>query len=231
MSEFVCDKCNKSFKKQINLTLHIKNKACIKTKCEYCLVVFETDEQVFDHYVRCAAKRDSEKKDIEDIFDKLAELDLKCSRIEAMCGMNEDEIEELRESIEELKKNKNIENGSSHINNGTIINNNITLIGFNKEDIKEHFEFLDLLINHRPENMLKNENINDIINENINKNMEDEPLETRITEAESSEAEEVEEEVEEVKVPEKKKRGRKPKILVKGKNTNTKSKKQKDGDD
>ena len=130
MSDYYCDKCEKTFKRKRNLDYHMKNAVCVdnekKYDCKYCSASFTTKNSMYRHMREyCKIKKDDDMgKDA--ILQRLLQL--------------ETDNLKLQNKVNELSADKTINIGTVNgpVNNGTINNNiMVNVVPFGKEDLSK----------------------------------------------------------------------------------------------
>ena len=132
MTDFTCDKCNKTFASKRNMKYHIKNKVCERQGryvCDKCNKELSSSSSLYRHKTKACKKQSTDE-------DQKAEL-LKL-------------IEDMQEQINHLSHNndsnqvitnKTVNNGNVYQNTGDVNNtiNNITVnvVPFGKEDLSK----------------------------------------------------------------------------------------------
>ena len=132
MTDYICNICEKEFKRKENLSYHIKNMVCEDKKfaCKYCSVGFLSKSTMYRHIRKyCKIKKQDDIKK-EDIFEQLL-----CAHAsnKKKIDMLKKENYVLKKKVNKLVKEKTTTNVITNINRGTV--NNIILVGYGKEDL------------------------------------------------------------------------------------------------
>jgi ribosomal protein S10 len=128
---YICDRCNKEFKRNANLKYHKQNNVCNKKYhiCKYCNKKYATKNNMYRHMKHnCSVKKMQENYKTE-IYNRLIELEKENKQLKS-------DIQDIQTiNTENNTINYNIKDSNISINNGTI--NNITLVSHGKEDISK----------------------------------------------------------------------------------------------
>jgi len=151
MAEFICDTCEKKFKKKKNLDYHIKNQVCDNKDiiCEHCGNRFTTKNAMYRHKRdSCKVKNMNEQVD-KIIHDRFVEFEENHKKLEKKL---EKKIKKLKWEVKknatdvQIKGSDNYNNGNNingdhnnNVINNNVVNNNIVnnivMVPFGMEDM------------------------------------------------------------------------------------------------
>jgi hypothetical protein len=143
MTEYICDKCGKSFKRKENLNYHITNNSCKISiyKCNFCTKQFTTANSMYRHMKHnCQTKKKADDEKIK-IYERLIILEENSKRAENYKKLLEEKDKKINSITKKLKKiEKEMDrikekegNVINNINNGVVTN--MILVGYGKENI------------------------------------------------------------------------------------------------
>lgn len=121
--EYVCDNCNRVYKREKNLTNHLEKRVCFVTeyRCEHCDKIFSHKNGLYRHtkYYCKAHKADALDGKIDDVNSKFDEIASENKKLSAQNAQLHENMARILELMENMQGNINIDtlNITNTVNN------------------------------------------------------------------------------------------------------------------